>query len=36
MEPSERFPDDASVIRLAGAILVEVHDEWQTTDRRYG
>ncbi len=29
------FPDDASVIRLAGAILVEVHDEWQTTDRRY-
>lgn len=29
------FPDDASVIRLAGAVLVDQHDEWQATERRY-
>ena len=29
------FPTPAALLRLAGAVLVEAHDEWQTGDRRY-
>ena len=29
------FPNNASVIRLVGAILLDMHDEWIATDRRY-
>jgi putative transposase len=29
------FPDAASLLRLAACVLIETHDEWQVSERRY-
>ena len=29
------FPNPAALLRLAACVLIESHDEWQVTDRRY-
>jgi putative transposase len=29
------FPTEAALIRLVGAFLADMHDEWQSGERRY-
>ena len=29
------FPNEAAAIRLAGAVVADIHDEWAASERRY-
>lgn len=29
------FPNPAALVRLSSCVLIEAHDEWQDSDRRY-
>ena len=29
------FPNAAALLRLAGSVLIEQHDEWEAGERRY-
>ena len=29
------FPTPAALLRVAGSVLIEQHDEWEAGDRRY-
>ncbi len=29
------FPNPAALLRLAGSVLIEPHDEWTVSDRRF-
>ena len=29
------FPNPEALLRLAGSVLIEAHDEWAVSDRRY-
>ena len=35
MQGGRIFPTENALIRLAGAVLLDTHEEWLATDRRY-